>query len=324
MTSLGATVDSLAPSADFRSERGSRRRLNSQIGLTFPNCHRNDGRPACSWTHLGGLPRVRSGSHSKPPGPSFLFPPVRRWRRAARDSRVEAIVVDDGSTVPVAPQSLPPNIATTLLRLEGVDPRPHAMQAWRPLRGDIVLFTDDDTVPFAAWIPAAVMYLDSHPEAVGVTGPIRSVAWDPLYEQSIEADAAGHQWTCNIGYRRSSVLVALRGFVLRRLPMLTPRIGISDSRDGRRHHRVRRRMEVAHTPRPISLRAVVRQARWASDDLTSVRASPPANQRFYPADEAGASRRCRQKTARRRNAPTVRNGRRHDFCAAPASASRLR
>jgi glycosyltransferase involved in cell wall biosynthesis len=200
--------------------------------------------------------------------PDLLSSCLSAVAASGEGSTVELIVVDDGSTVPVAPQSLPPNIATTLLRLEGVGPAAARNAGLAAARGDIVLFTDDDTVPFAAWIPAAVMYLDSHPEAVGVTGPIRSVAWDPLYEQSIEADAAGHQWTCNIGYRRS-VLVALRGFRAeaftyahaedRDLAIRAMDVGAIGFADA---------MEVAHTPRRMSLRTVVRQARWASDDLT--------------------------------------------------------
>lgn len=181
---------------------------------------------------------------------------------------VELIVVDDGSAVPVDAQSLPSRIDTTLLRLEGVGPAAARNEGLRVARGDIVLFTDDDTVPFAAWIPAAIGYLDGHPDAVGVTGPIRSVAWDYLYEQSIEADAEGHQWTCNIGYRRS-ILLTLRGFRAEAFAyahaedrdlairaMAVGPIGFADA------------MEVRHTPRRISVRDVVRQARWARDDLT--------------------------------------------------------
>jgi len=192
----------------------------------------------------------------------------------------EIIVVDDGSDVPVGAELLPAEMATTLLRLEGEGPASARNAGLRAAQGDIVLFTDDDTVPFAGWIPAAIEYFDSHPHAVGVAGPIRSVAWDRLYEQSIEADTEGHQWTCNVGYRRR-VLEALGGF---RAEAFT--FAHAEDRDlairamGVGEIGFAEAMEVSHTPRRISLRDVVRQARWVSDDLTLYALHPELTRDF--------------------------------------------
>ena len=129
------------------------------------------------------------------------------------------------------------------------------------------VFTDDDTVPSPTWVGAAIDYLDTHPEAVGVAGPIRSTSWDPLYEQSLEAPIAGHYWTCNIAYRRS-VFEAIGGFRAdiftyahaedRDLAVRALSVGELGFAEG---------MEVSHTPRRFGLRDVARQSRWVRDDL---------------------------------------------------------
>jgi GT2 family glycosyltransferase len=188
--------------------------------------------------------------------------------RSAKGRAAELIIVDDGSQPSIAAPSLPADIEALLLRLEGEGPAAARNAGARAARGEIVLFTDDDTVPFPTWVAAALEYLDSHPNAVGVTGPIRSVAWDPLYEQSIEAAGAGHHWTCNIAYRRS-VLEKIGWFRAdvfahahaedRDLAIRAMECGDIGFAPG---------MEVSHTPRRLALCDVARQARWARDDLT--------------------------------------------------------
>lgn len=192
---------------------------------------------------------------------------VKAIARSAKGCAAEVIVVDDGSQPPLAAPSLPGDIEVALLRLEGEGPAAARNAGARAARGDVVLFTDDDTVPCPAWVAAALEYLDGHQNAVGVTGPIRSVAWDPLYEQSIEAAGAGHYWTCNIAYRRD-VLEAIGGFRAdvfvhahaedRDLAIRALENGEIGFAPG---------MEVSHTPRRIVMRDVARQASWARDDL---------------------------------------------------------
>lgn len=187
---------------------------------------------------------------------------------SAEGHAAELIIVDDGSEPPIVAQTENEGLESVLLRLDGEGPAAARNAGAAVARGDIVLFTDDDAVPFAEWISAAVGYLDSHPSMVGVTGPIHSIAWDPLYEQSIEADSPGHYWTCNIAYRRE-VFESIGGFRAdvfsfahaedRDIALRAIAIGQIGFAPG---------MEVSHTPRLITLRDVARQARWARDDLT--------------------------------------------------------
>jgi len=180
----------------------------------------------------------------------------------------ELIVVDDGSRLAIDDDVLPAGLAAArIVRRDGEGPAAARNAGVALARGDVVLFTDDDTLPARAWVEATVDYLDQHAEAVAVTGPITSVAWDPLYEQSIVADGPGHHWTANIAYR-ASVLARIGGFrpdlfrhahaedrdlAVRALAI--GQIGFSPS------------MVVDHAPRAIRLRDVARQARWADDDL---------------------------------------------------------
>jgi GT2 family glycosyltransferase len=186
----------------------------------------------------------------------------------AETGAAELIIVDDGSEPPISADALHNAIRPTLIRMAGDGPAAARNAGAAVARGDILMFTDDDTVPFAGWITAAIEYLDSHPSMVGVTGPIRSVAWDPLYEQSIRADSPGHYWTCNVAYRRH-IFESIGGFRADVFPfahaedrdvairaMAIGEIGFAPG------------MEVSHTPRLITLRDVARQARWARDDLT--------------------------------------------------------
>jgi GT2 family glycosyltransferase len=153
------------------------------------------------------------------------------------------------------------------VRLEGAGPAAARNAGVRAAKGDIVLFIDDDAVPSPAWVAAALGFLDRHPTAVGVGGPIRSIPWDPLYEQSIETDTPGAYWTCNIAYRRD-VFLALGGFRaevfvnahaedrdLALRAMASGEVGFDVD------------MEVSHTPRQVAVRDIARQARWARDDL---------------------------------------------------------
>ena len=197
----------------------------------------------------------------------LLYECVLGIATGTRSQPVEVIVVDDGSQPPLTAESLPADVDVLVLRLEGEGPAAARNAGARVARGDIVLFTDDDVVPSLGWAAAAVDYMDGHLSSVAVTGSIRSAVWDPLYEQSVEAAEPGHQWTCNIAYRRD-VFARLGGFradvftnahaedrdlAIRALE--TGEIGFSGD------------MEVRHTPRRIGLRDVARQARWARDDL---------------------------------------------------------
>ena len=180
---------------------------------------------------------------------------------------VEVIVVDDGSDVPIDPSIAPTDLRVVVARCDGVGPGAARNEGIARARGAVVLFTDDDAVPCKRWIEVAVAYLDSHPDCVGVNGPVRSPRWDPLTEVSIETDAPDHYWTCNVAYRRQT-LVDLGGF---RSDVF--RFAHGEDRDlGLRalsHGRIGfdDRMEIVHTPRRLALKEIYWRGHRARDGL---------------------------------------------------------
>jgi GT2 family glycosyltransferase len=124
----------------------------------------------------------------------------------------ELVIVDDGSTPPIAEQHLPAGLpAVRVLPTGGVGPARARNAGLAAATGDVVLFTDDDTEPAPTWIDAALAFLDAAPEHVGVEGPVASPPYDPLFGMSLRATSPGQYWTCNVGFRRS-VLQRLGGF----------------------------------------------------------------------------------------------------------------
>jgi GT2 family glycosyltransferase len=186
----------------------------------------------------------------------------------------EVIVVDDGSQPPVETRTLPLMMGLKLLRLEGLGPAAARNAGARLGADDVVLFTDDDTVPAPGCVMAALNYLDHHPESVAVTGPVRSAARDPLYQQSVESLTQGQYWTCNIVYRRSGLeeTSGFRADVFTHAHAEDRDLAIRAMRFG--HIGFAPAMEVTHTPRAIGVRTVLRQARWARDDLVPYAVHP--------------------------------------------------
>jgi glycosyltransferase involved in cell wall biosynthesis len=181
--------------------------------------------------------------------------------------RVELIVVDDGSRTPIRCEDLAGPSELLLLRLVGSGPAAARNAGCRRAHGRYVLFTDDDTIPEPGWIEAAASYLEMHPDAVGVEGPVVSRDWDPLFEHSVRVDGPGHHVTANIAYRRE-VLVSVGGF---REQVF--RFAHAEDRDlGARSQRLGAigfslGMVVVHPPRPLTMRHVIRQAGWVRDDI---------------------------------------------------------
>jgi GT2 family glycosyltransferase len=76
--------------------------------------------------------------------------------------------------------------------------------------GQVVAFTDDDTIPTSRWVEAIWTGLGRAASAVAVEGPTDSPAFDHLYEHSV-VGREGAYITANIAYRRD-VLNAIGGF----------------------------------------------------------------------------------------------------------------
>jgi GT2 family glycosyltransferase len=120
----------------------------------------------------------------------------------------EVVVVDDGSRPPLG---LASDAAVLVVRTDGIGPARARNRGIAEAGGDLVLFTDDDTVPDAGWVEAACAFLASRPDYVGVEGPVWSEPWDPLYAHSLANAEPGAYWTCNVAYRRAA-LEAVGGF----------------------------------------------------------------------------------------------------------------
>lgn len=177
----------------------------------------------------------------------------------------EVVVVDDGG---VGLPELADLISEHGVRV--IDGRARGPAAARnrgisAARGDIVLFTDDDTMPEERWVEAAIQFLDRHPEHVGVTGPTISQSFDYLYQHSVDERRLG-LWTCNIAYRREA-LERLGGFFEAfksphcedldlgyRAEELGPVGFVSE-------------MRVVHPPRAVTLAQLVRRGRYARSEL---------------------------------------------------------
>jgi glycosyltransferase involved in cell wall biosynthesis len=123
----------------------------------------------------------------------------------------ELVVVDDGSSPPVGPDAIAGVERARIVRREGAGPARARNAGLAEVRGEVVLFTDDDTEPAPTWIESAAAHLETHPDDVGVEGTVASPDYDPLYAHSLVNSAPGAYWTCNIGFRRA-VLADVGGF----------------------------------------------------------------------------------------------------------------
>jgi len=127
------------------------------------------------------------------------------------DRAWELVVVDDGSSPPVAEDLAEAPEGWRLVRGNGDGPARARNRGWREALGELVLFTDDDVEPAPGWIDSACAYLEAHPDAAGVEGPTESPPYDRLRAMSVESHAPGGFLTANLGFRRG-VLERLGGF----------------------------------------------------------------------------------------------------------------
>lgn len=136
---------------------------------------------------------------------------IEALRQQVTDVAWELVVVDDGSSPAIDGDMVRGLEPARIVRTEELGPAAARNAGISAARGDFVLFTDDDTEPAPGWIEAAAAFLAAHPDAVGVEGPVESPPFDPLYAFSLENDQPGAYWTCNIAFRKPT-LVRLGGF----------------------------------------------------------------------------------------------------------------
>jgi GT2 family glycosyltransferase len=180
---------------------------------------------------------------------------------------IEIVVVDDGSSPPLTEADAPSRHRVRIVRGRGAGPAAARNLGAGAARSDVLLFTDDDTLPAAGWCSAALAYLQAHPDALGVEGPVTTRPFDVLYEYSIEGSGGGHYWTCNIAYRREA-FEAVGGFDGDAFPYAHAEdrdLGLRVARNGPIGYAAA--MAVEHVPRRFTLRRVFRQALWTQSDL---------------------------------------------------------
>jgi GT2 family glycosyltransferase len=202
---------------------------------------------------------------------------LRRCLTALKEQQtddIEIIVVDDGSLPPVADALADTDQPLQVLRLDGVGPAAARNAGAATATGEILLFTDDDTIPAAGWIDAARDELFVHQEAVAVEGMIVSRPYDPLFEYSIAAAAGGHYWTANIAYRRNA-FQKLGGFADDAFPYPHCEdrdLGLRAAKLG--EVRFRGDMVVEHVPRAMSLGDFGRRGRYAASEIRLIERHP--------------------------------------------------
>jgi glycosyltransferase involved in cell wall biosynthesis len=137
--------------------------------------------------------------------PSSLARCLDALTRQRTDVPFEIVVVDDGSAPPIAYEAPGPRPDLRVLRLTGVGPARARNLGWQHASGQIIAFTDDDTLPGPEWVDAAGSLATARPNVVFIEGPTETRPFDPLREHSVKASGPGAFLTCNIGYRRSAL-----------------------------------------------------------------------------------------------------------------------
>lgn len=161
----------------------------------------------------------------------------------------------------------------TVERREGAGPALARNAGAARSAAEVLLFTDDDTIPDPGWVAAATRFLDEHPDHVGVEGPTISPDFDRLTQHSVHNPEPGGLLTCNIAYRRSA-FEQLGGF-----SDVFPYAHGEDLDLGFRAERLGTvgfapDMRIVHPPRAIRLRDAIRRGRYVASDVTLIRRNP--------------------------------------------------
>jgi len=185
------------------------------------------------------------------------------------EASYEVVVVNDGGGEVV----LPSDVSGRVVESGGNGPAHARNCGIRSARGDIVVFTDDDTIPHPGWIDVAVGVLSCSPTLVGVEGPVECRDFDALYEHSVRNRVGGAHLTCNIAYRRAA-LEQVGGF-----DESFPAPHCEDRDLGARVQRIGaigfvETMSVEHPPRPIGWLDLARRARLLESEWLLYRKHP--------------------------------------------------
>jgi glycosyltransferase involved in cell wall biosynthesis len=131
----------------------------------------------------------------------------------ATQREYEVVIVNDGGRLEATTQLDDPRVV--VLATGGTGPARARNRGVEEARGDVLLFTDDDTIPSGGWLEAAASSLEGEPDAVGVEGPVDGGGFDPLFEHSIENELPG---VLHVQHRLSARCLLARRRLRRRVP----------------------------------------------------------------------------------------------------------
>ena len=197
----------------------------------------------------------------------------------ASGRRFEVLVVDDGSTPPVA---APSDRRVRVVRTEGHGPSRARNLGVASAAAPVVAFTDDDVLVGRRWLAEALDALDRDAGVAGVTGRTDAPPFDPLYEHAVSDHDGGSFLTCNVAYRTSAVR-AVGGFDLQ-----LPHAAHEDRdlawrvRDAVGEVRFVEAMRVVHPGRPFTARQWDRRGWLVVDDWLLLRRFPDAKASRLP------------------------------------------
>jgi GT2 family glycosyltransferase len=215
--------------------------------------------------------------------PTFNRPDqLRRAVRAVLDQDgvppFRVILANDG-TVPV-PDDLRSEPQVTIVDGPFGGPAAARNAAIARADGEVVIFTDDDTIPRPGWLRAALDRFQMDGATVGVVGRVECPAFDPLSEYSVSASDVGDFLTCNVAYRRT-VLEMLGGFDERFFPGNEDRdLGYRVSQIGSVVYEPT--MVVDHPVRRQTVRDIARRGRSVPSDWRLLQKHPDLNISRWP------------------------------------------
>lgn len=183
----------------------------------------------------------------------------------------EIVIANDG-TMPV-PQDVRDDARVAVLDGPFGGPAAARNAAIRHAKGDLIAFTDDDTIPEPGWLRAAMDALSTDRSAVGMVGRVDCPPYDPVFEHAVHSQGVGNFLTCNAVYRRWA-LDSVGGF-----DEAFPYPHCEDRDLGYRLSRLGTisycpAMRVVHPARPVRLLDAVRRGRFVASEWRLHRKHP--------------------------------------------------